>query len=396
MKIRKIKTMGFLGIVLLIILSYFPNSSSIVAFEVSKTITESYIIKDLITTSEIIITNDTDFDTHPLNFPGTGTAGDPYLIENYKITGVPIGIHIEPGGGVGPFNVSFIIRNCWIEADFVCIKIVDANNSQVTIDNCDCVNTNGGDGIGIYLINCDGATVINCRCNNNFHMGMKFELSTGLWIEDNTCDQNDDEGIFIDNASDSGLFLNNTCMNGATGIRSDFSASNTFRYNNCTNNSYTGYGLYYSDWLVIENNTAYLNGAYGFQILSSDHGTLIFNNILNTTSYGVYAESGVDFFTIHHNNFIGNNIGGSSQALDHEVTAPPPKVTWYDTATNEGNYWNDYVGSGNYDIDGTALNFDPYPLNSPIAIIIPEYSYVIWGLTLLSVIGLVTIFLKKR
>lgn len=57
--------------------------------------------------------------------------------------------------------------------------------------------------------------------------------------------------------------------------------------------------------------------------------------------------------------------------------------------------WDDYVGPGVYDIDGTAKNYDPYPLGSPV-IIIPEYSYVFWGLLLISIVSITVIFLKKK
>jgi parallel beta-helix repeat protein len=395
MKITKTKGKGMIWILLLLV------GFSIISTEINvNSVQEIEIVNSLIYTPnleihpEIVIFEDTDFN-ETWGFPGTGTPADPFRIENYNITsGGPFGILIDASGGSSGFNVSFLIRNCWITAMDTCIRIVDAYPSLVTIDNCTCVYTSGGDGVGIYLIRCDGATVINCHCNYNFHTGIRLDMCAGLWIENNTCYENSDEGLFIDNASDNGLFLNNTCENNVWGITNQFSQSNTFRYNTCTNNSYTGYGLYYSDWLVVENNTLLKNDDFGFQILSCYNGLIMFNIIKDTTSYAVYLETNINNFVLHHNNFIGNNAGGTSQALDDDITGSP-QVTFYDTATNEGNYWSDYSGSGNYLIDGTANNFDPYPLSSPVSFI-PEYSYVIWGLLFLSSISILVICLKRR
>ncbi|NPD87510.1 MAG: right-handed parallel beta-helix repeat-containing protein [Asgard group archaeon] len=383
-KINKLKWLFWVVLVLLLltITSYSSDAKN-------QSISDPIILNDLIDHDPIVITTDAGFSS----FPGNGIPGDPYIIENYNITTSSlIGILIDASGGSTGFNVSFIIRDCWITAAEVCIKIIDAYPSLVTIDNCTCVNTLGGDGVGIYLIRCNGATIINCDCINNFHTGIRLDKCPVLWVENNICKNNGDEGIFIDNNSNDGLFLNNKCEKNAWGIRNDFSHSNTFRYNNCTDNSYAGFGHYYGNDLVAENNTVLKNGAYGFQILSTHNGLYVFNLIKDTTSYGVYLEAGVDFCTLHHNNFIGNN-GGGVQAEDDAVLTTQ-NATWYDVATNEGNYWDDYVGPGVYNIDGTANNNDPYPLNS--IVIIPEFSSIVLGVLLLSLISLVIISLKKK
>ena len=402
MKTIKTKGKGIIWIILLLL------GFSLISSELSVTAVQDKIIvgspiynPDLEEHIEIVIFEDTDFN-ETWGFPGAGTPEDPFVIENFNITtGAPFGILIDGSGSGTGFNVSFIIRNCLIIAMDTCIRIVDAYPNLVTIDNCTCINTVGGDGVGIYLIRCDGATVINCYCNYNFHTGIRLDMCAGLWIENNTCYENVDEGIFIDNASDNGLFLNNTCENSDTGITNQFSQSNTFRYNTCTNNSYTGYGLYYSNWLVVENNTLLRNGDFGFQILSCYNGLIMFNQVKDTTSYAVYLETNINNFVLHHNNFIGNNAGGSSQALDDDISGSP-QVTFYDVTTNEGNYWDDYSGSGNYPIDGTANNFDPYPLSSPVDIyipgLIPEFTQNIFaiGLTIFTLCGLIVVIMKKK
>ncbi|MBY9000677.1 MAG: right-handed parallel beta-helix repeat-containing protein [Candidatus Heimdallarchaeota archaeon] len=384
-----------LGIgVLLVLLSFSIISYSNSIFSQQNGFNAQIILEDdLIDHPEIIISSDEDFGPSGYNFPGIGTPNDPYLIENYNITsGGPYGILIDASGGSTGFNVSFIIRNCWITAIEVCIKIVDAYPNLVTIDNCTCVNTVGGDGIGIHLVNCNGATVINCKCLYNFHTGLRLDFSANLWIENNTCSSNIDEGIFIDNDSEYGLFLNNTCVqNGEQGIINQFTNDNTFRYNNCTDNAYVGFGIYYANRILMENNTASKNDVYGFQILSSSYGTVMFNQIEENTLYGIYLEAGSDYYIVHHNNFISNNVGGSSQAYQQSLLWTQ-NATWYDTSINEGNYWNDWV-SGAYAIDGSTISADLYPLNAPVGIaFIPEYSANIFAIILIiSCIGIVSL-----
>ena len=264
------------------------------------------------------------------------------------------------------------------------------DGGSLTIQNNGTLNVSGI----VYVDGGSTGSTLEMEAGSKLQFYDSASKYSGLWIENNTCAHNNDEGIFVDNASNGGLFLNNKCLNNVWGITNQFSHGNTYRYNNCTSNGYTGYGLYYSDWLVIENNTLMFNGAYGFQILSSQNGLIMYNDVKNTTNYAVYLETNIITFVLHHNNFLGNNIGGTSQALDDDITGSP-FVTWYDTATNEGNFWDDYSGTGNYSIDGTANNYDPYPLNAEV-VIITEFSYLVFGLILLTFIGIVTIFLKKR
>ncbi|MHA1418436.1 MAG: right-handed parallel beta-helix repeat-containing protein [Candidatus Heimdallarchaeaceae archaeon] len=388
---RKTNKMGLIiGIFLLIFsLNTISNLQTTLSLQNSPYVQIS--VEDMIEIPDIMITHDDNFTDYASS--GIGTPEDPYVIENYNVTsGGPFGILIDASGGSTGFNVSFIIRNCWVTAIEVCIKIVDASPDLVTIDNCTCVNTLGGDGIGIHLVNCDGATIINCKCLNNFHAGIRLDFSDSLWIENNTCSSNGDDGIFIDNASEYGLFLNNTCVqNGNWGITNQFTNDNTFRYNNCTKNAYVGFGIYYADRIIMENNTASKNTVYGIHVLSSDYGTIMFNQIEENTAYGVFMDPGVGFYVVHHNNLISNNAGGSSQAYQ-QCLLWTENTTWYDVSTNEGNYWDEWV-SGAYAIDGSTINADLYPLSAPVGIVfIPEYSANIFAIILIiSCIGIISL-----
>jgi len=111
----------------------------------------------------------------------------------------------------------------------------------------------------------------------------------------------------------------------------------------CINN-YWGILFHHSIYCAIINNLLQENEGYGLELIYDSHN----NNI-------------------HHNAFVDNNLGGTSQAYDDCNTN-----YWYDSATQEGNYWSDWSGTGSYSIDGDADSVDLYPLDEPI-----EYTVVI-------------------
>lgn len=84
--------------------------------------------------------------------------------------------------------------------------------------------------------------------------------------------------------------------------------------------------------------------------------------IAYSASYGIYFADAGNNNLIHHNDFFENSV--SSQALDDGYNNQ-----WYDDSTNEGNYWSDWICTGDYLIDGSAAFVDPYPLGG---VVVPE------------------------
>jgi parallel beta-helix repeat protein len=96
----------------------------------------------------------------------------------------------------------------------------------------------------------------------------------------------------------------------------------------------------------------------------SHNSSLTYNLFQENIGYGLSLGSSFNC-TIHHNSFIDNNLGGTSQASDEGEGN-----IWYDNSTKEGNFWSDYSDSGNYTIYneyGDPVSFDLYPLSeSPL------------------------------
>lgn len=163
--------------------------------------------------------------------------------------------------------------------------------SNIVSDN----NIGPSYGYGIYLSNCDYNTIINNTANNN-----------------------DQRGIFLQSDSDYNLIANNTVnLNPNYGI---------YLYLNCDNNNITGnsaknngdYGIYLFDGCnrnLIERNNVYNNDDYGILLFTNcDNNSILHNNIKNllTTNqdYGIRIWINCDNNTVQNNTIIGHTYAG--------------------------------------------------------------------------------------
>ncbi len=320
----------------------------------------------LIPHDSIEITSDSGF----LVFPGSGIVEDPYLIEGYNITTPSAsGIYIEGT------TKHFVVRNCYVDALSYGIRIYNVASGTATIEN-NMINNND---MGIFLSSYDSSTVSNNTCSNNIY-GIylsNFGSSTvsnntcsnniyGIWLEssasstvvNNTCNFNNVNGIMLW-ASASSTVINNICNNNNYGIGVfQHSDSSTIANNTCSNNNEYGIWFRDSDSSTVANNTCSNNDWYGISLEESDFCVVTYNLLQENENYGVYLYLDSDNNLVHHNTFVDNNLGGTSQAIDSGANN-----YWYDTVALEGNYYNDWSGTGSYSIDGSAGSIDLYPLD---------------------------------
>ncbi|MEM3493745.1 MAG: NosD domain-containing protein, partial [Thermoplasmata archaeon] len=193
--------------------------------------------------------------------------------------------------------------------------------------------------------------------------------------------------IYLSSSSNNNITNNNASAN-YYGIYLDSSSNNTITNNNVSGNSYLGIYLSSSSNNTITNNNASGNQYGIFLVYFSNSNYITYNWICNNTNYGVYITLSSTGNTIHHNNFIGNGatalrylsqgastdtpngakgVSGNSQAYDDAGGN-----SWYDTTTQEGNYWSNWDGQGwgsanAYPIAGSAGASDWYPLGNPVA-----------------------------
>ena len=299
----------------------------------------------------IIIWGDADLEAY--GFPGKGLLKDPYLIQNLKI-------NTTQSKGISLYDITVHVKivNCEISASEIGIYAQNIGIGRLEVVNNVCNNMK----TGIYLKNTNYVYFIENVCNNNSENGVIIENSKQSFIRDNECNNNRENGIKI--------------------IDSDYS---DISFNSMQRNKYAGLFLYTNEQLDIYNNTLVSN-KYGIycqglewshiefnQILQNSENGILFDfeiypirNFYNSLKYNLFANNSKHGFksltggghTLHHNSFIDNYVGGSSQAADSSILP----CDWFDISTSEGNFWSDYSGVGNYSVAGTAGAEDPYPL----------------------------------
>ncbi len=211
------------------------------------------------------------------------------------------------------------------------ISIEISNNSTISYNIC---NNNLLD--GIKLQESVNGTISNNICIDNGFDGIEARDSGNVSISENTCNYNGWEGIILEN-SDNGFITNNTCAyNYYAGIYIGNTNSSTIYKNTCENNQ------------------------DGIQLWYSHFQNITYNILRDNMDNGIQIDSNSDNNSLHHNNFVNNHPGSSSQARDSGSNN-----LWYDTEKLEGNYWSDWSGIGPYAIDGFVGAVDLYPLNEP-------------------------------
>ncbi|NPD90007.1 MAG: hypothetical protein HGN29_14940 [Asgard group archaeon] len=335
---------------------------------------------ELVPIEKIIITADSNFSDY--GFPGTGSANDPYIIENYNIT--------KPYyAGIVIYETTkhFEIRNCYIDSDEGIILIrIQAQTAKIS-DNI--INNSYSyyncDAFGIRVYESDFVTITNNTFINSKSSIQIFESKSPV-VHKNTCYITLSDklqyasGISITACVSASVKFNN-CTKVPLGYSITKCYSSVFSNNYALENSGTGvwimasnntivndnvfksigsYGilLRFNNYSSLNNNTCE-NTNYGMKLLYTSNSKIHFNMIRDNIDYGIYVDNCSNSNLITHNSFIKNKVGDKySQAYD----AGSDNV-WYNSKTKEGNYWSDLGKNETYTIDGSADSIDIYPLN---------------------------------
>jgi len=301
-------------------------------------------------------------------FSGTGTINDPYRLENLELTVDGIGIsicHTEAyfiitnciiSGGYNLLNIEVvktgtakIVNNTFICDYWWCSALSIYNSPGTTIANNTFLNgsqnpVSDKDFGGVNIIESD-----NCTIKNNIFI----KLNSGISIYD----------------TDFSLIENNFFISNFEGLAAyDLDFLQVFD-NYFINNSITSAYLFEVRYSSFQNNSL-INNTQGFNILQSFNITIRFNQIENTTVYGIRLETSSNI-TIYENNFIDNHLNGTalnySQA--YELFEETNHNYWYEPLYQIGNYWSDLIWNStiNYMIDPGSTS-DLYPLENPVSI----------------------------
>lgn len=364
------------------------------------------------------IANETDWCS------GSGTWGDPYIIENMVINAsdspTGTGIFIESST-----NVYFTIRNVTIFEATDGIKLENTNNGAI-------INNSLSDNLdsGISLVNCVNNTISRNRLINNDMWGIHLStncirntISRNIAINDGTNLQ--DTGIYLkDFCDDNDILENKVCDNNVNGIRLvDFCEGNLI-YNNTIKNTVTfqqDYGIRldnncdqnnisqniieglnnYGIWLVTSDNTLISNnqiidcasgiwmlltlqskiisntisdGSTAISMSAGDQGKIIRNFINNTGSYAIIIIQNSNDNEFHDNIIKDNNNYGvyienpnDINNIFYKNSFISNRIHAFDNGTANfwnsgliGNYWDNYTGM---DLNNDHIGDTPFNIS---------------------------------
>ncbi len=398
----------------LVVLFLVPIILSTIGLSICRIVDKELYLRDLYAQGEIVILNDNDF-SDKFSLPGSGTAENPFLIEDYifddpdttaivikdttkhfiirncsiKKYGQPIFI-----SNIG-FNTGTVINNTFVEDRTLEIQIIFKDpregNNYLIFDNC-YVPFDGG---FINIINAPGIrvednifqsnpeeityesfglnlwtsdySVINNNTLSFFSIGINLFDSLYLTVVNNFC-YNNSNGICFRQIEES-LVMNNICTKNGYGIKADSCQKVLFITNNLSCNLYVGFQVFSQITLCQIRGNLIVGSEFG---LSGDFNNcnITYNYFSLNLIYGIRLDEYHSYWNyIHHNSFINNNYEGSMicerQAYDNPYYNNSQNY-WYDDYLNEGNYWSDLIWNENsvYLIGGGNAT-DQHPLFEP-------------------------------
>ncbi len=298
--------------------------------------------------SVIVINGDDDFSSQAGSemWPGSGTLGDPYRIENYLIDGTASNHCIS----ISNTQVYFEILNCTLRSlsgsIMAGIYLAYVGNAHI-IDN---VAFDGSSGLSLYYS--DNNTVDGNSFYNSDY-GMYLTHAENNTIYNNDCYSNEESGIALSRGSNNRIMENNCTWNRGSDISGWRSLNNNITGNiigmgdwkagialdecdgcRITDNSVycciNGIWVYWSDYCVVRNNTvsgcnsgiiiiAYAsscetshNTCYNNTYAIGLHGVYyneIFDNNCTDNHHGITATNEARFNSIHDNHCENNSVG---------------------------------------------------------------------------------------
>ncbi len=290
-------------------------------------------------TTSMIFYNDSDFLTYGLN--GSGTAEDPYKIENLSFE-----VYNNYSIHISQITKSFIIKNCSFKSNTWCIRVSSVTNATAQI-----VDNYFDSTYGISIYYTSNFTILNNKVYTDKH-SISVTDSDNFNISSNICK----EGIGVSYSSRARIF-NNTISYAiySTSIEVRYS-TNCYLQNNTVVGSNLVTSLYYVSDTSLQSNFGKDNVA-GMKFRDSNNINVTDNIIVSSEMFGMSFREENANCTITYNILINNNwmnlIGSGYQARDDSG------VTW------NANYWS-YWDGGSYEIysDPIPISSDPNPLTA--------------------------------
>ena len=331
--------------------------------------TSSTNLETLTPHDPIHIGSNSDFTAENGVTRGSGTAEDPYIIENWYIN-----VTENSGIEIKDTNAHFVIKNVLIQGNTSNLHgIWFTNVVEGTVKNSQIIN-NGGN--GIYLRESHRNTIRECIISNNGHVPIGIfgeEHGSGIKISDgysnqivqNTIESNLGAGIdlwaYILYECNTTISNNKINSNGF-GICTS-ALNNCIEFNEITSNHEDGIICGGRQQQIIGNNISE-NGDDGID-LSGDGGNLICLNWITSNGYDCFGLDVWSYGNLIYNNYLDNHHNAVDTAGNYWSIEKTP--TEYGNIIGGsflgGNYWSDYTG---VDEDDDGLGDTPYEIPNPM------------------------------
>lgn len=210
-------------------------------------------------------------------------------------------------------------------------------------------------------------SLINNGLGGTYHcMGLFLRDSQFITVQFNNISLNYWEGIDMDNSPNCTIHNNILQYNG-WGILMGWSSNSSISSNEISDSAGTGIGVHGSDEVLVTNNTVFRSGRYENQQahdlgsinahglgITDAHGCEVYDNKLyDNGEYGIELDRCSS--CLIYQNEIGWNLAGNS------YEGSSLNNIWFHPSYEEGNYWSDYNGTGEYTIGGYEDSVDSFP-----------------------------------
>ena len=394
-KIQKIALM-----LLILLLGLTLNFQSIENPE--KTSIEKILIKSLIDSPILILDNN---DLESSGFPGTGTATDPYRIEEQNIntnteTAIEIrntdkyvvirnnqlsgtgegsnyaGIFVKDAKNLRIINNDLVKFSKGIELDNTHFSSLDLNRiiqceSGVYVHKNSSNNEMSSNSLHESLLEGIG---LETNANNNFLFnnsisdgknGNSINLREGYnnTLKFNSIARSANNGIYLFQTQDNKL-IDNQITETPEGIFLSHSDKNQIKNNYIQSTTLHPLALYMATENIFAENTLVSDQTHAIAFADSHKNYILNNTIYVTQNYGISIYSPSSLNIIKWNSFIGTTwSGGDSLAKDEGIENHFEYNYWEGWTTPDQN--KDQIVDLPYPIDGPKNNWDNNPLVYP-------------------------------
>ncbi|MHA1930601.1 MAG: right-handed parallel beta-helix repeat-containing protein [Candidatus Thorarchaeota archaeon] len=221
-------------------------------------------------------------------FTGSGTSGDPYVLEGKIINTTQTCVYIMPT------TAHFVIRDCYITSPEI------------------------GEGIGARFWQTSAGIVEDCYIINKDY-GILSNTVDNLVLKNNTV-TDCEKGIWLYQCENVFLLNNTISSHGEYGVYEQINVGTVYINNTITDCAQATY-LSSSDNCTMINNVIKGNDL-GMEIRVTDYANITGNTFVNNEEFGLHLSAANHNFTIRNNTFLNNGLRyreSSYYEIDHVI-----------------------------------------------------------------------------